>query len=1348
MASNSKLKVFLAGRVALESDGVVLDEAYFPGRQGRLLFAYLVAEQGRPVPRDELADALWREAPPATSDKALSVLASKLRGLLAEVGVDGTKALTSAFGAYRLNLPAGTWVDVIAAADALRDAEASLAADDLDRAKAVATQAASLARPTFLPGEEGAWVDGKRRELTDILRRALSCLAEACLRSGDAAEAANWAEETIALEPYRETGYRQLMTAHAAAGNRAEALRVYEQCRQLLATELGAYPSPETESVYRELLEQPTSEPSAATPQTMPAQLLDRDPLGSEAPVPTAAPRSKARATRERDASGAVEALASREERKVVTVLFADLVEFTATAERLDPEDVRAFLMPYYAHIRSELERFGGRVEKFIGDAVMALFGAPESHEDDPERAVRAALAIRDWLAQQGGPQKVRIAVGTGEAHVTLGARASEGEPVAVGDVVNTAARLQAAAPVNGILVGEQTFRATRYAIEYREAEPVAAKGKREPQRVWEAVRALAQPGVDLSRHLSPFVGRERELAVLRERLSWAASQRSAQLVTILGVPGIGKTRLLSELQQAAALTDESLTWRQGRSLPYGDGVTFWALKEIVKAEAGVLERDSAEKVERKLANAVEQVTDDPGEAERILTSLGVLLGLGGEESTAGDRAEAFAAWRDFVGALADRRPLVLAFEDLHWADEGLLDFVDELVDRVSDVPLLVVATARPELLRRRSGWAGGKPNAVTISLSPLSDSETARLITTLLEQPVGHAEPQAALLARVGGNPLYAEQFCRMLLERGDLDELPETVQGIIAARIDALAHEQKQLLQDAAVVGKVFWAGALEAIAGISRLRAEELLYTLERSEFVQRARRSSVAGDIEYAFRHVLLRDVAYGQIPRGGRAERHRLAAEWFESLGRPEDHAELLAHHYLAALEYAGAAGEDIAILAELAAQALHRAGLRAIRLSANERAVEHFSRAIAVMGQLPETDKRSSKEAELQLQLGVALFARRGLGAPEVERAYTRATELMMGSAPVAEQFPAHFGLSIYHGHRGNFGVSVRLVERLTKLASEGDDAMKLQALHARWMNSLFSGRIEDAVAAADAGRAIYRPETHHSLSYLYGNHDPCVCALALEALAFALRGESVQAVSQMHEAIALGEALGHAATLAQPLTQLPWAHQINGDAGEALLASEQALAFEDEVIHPQFFGIAHAMRGWALSRMGRDKEGIAELETAFADELRASHIWAGMIGGFLAEVHLGQGRHDAARALLDQMRSLTGSMGTYFFEPELLRIEAEWLRLAGQEADARRLLLQSIEIARQHGSWALAVRSGLALQRPLSAEHETDLNLLEELCERLPPDNDTDYGREARTLLGQDVTSPVQPGP
>jgi DNA-binding SARP family transcriptional activator len=1296
------LEFRVLGPVEVVHDGVAMR---IGSPTQRTLLALLLMHPNEVVSTDRIVDVLWPDNPPEARRK-LWFHVSKLRGLLGPGGGENDRGgiLATRPTGYALRIDS----DQLDAArfERLTSSARSLLEDEPARAGETVRRALALWRGK--PFEDVLHEDAVSSEvarLDELRLKAVEDRLDADLALGRAGEVIPQLEMLVAENPFREHLRAKLMVALYRAGRQAEALAAYRQAQRTLDVELGIAPSEELKELHR--------------------RILGQDPaLGGRHP-PTSRPA------------------ASREERKVVTVFFADLVDFTASAERHDPEDIRAFLMPYYVHIRSELERFGGSVEKFIGDAVMALFGAPVAHEDDPERAVRAALAIRDWLAEQDGPQQARIAVATGEAHVTLGALATEGEPVAVGDVVNTAARLQAAAPVNGVLVGEQTFRATRHAIEYREAEPVAARGKSTPIRVWEAIGVLAQPGVDPSRHHSPFVGRERELGALQERLAWAASERLPQLVTILGVPGIGKTRLVSELQQAAAAADQPLRWRQGRSLPYGDGVSFWALGEMVKSEAGILESDPTEKVERKLRNAVRRIVEDPGEADQIARYLGALLGLGGEEAATADRrGDTFAAWRHFLEVLADDRLLVLVFEDLHWADDALLDFVDELVDRVGSVPILVVATARPELLERRPGWAGGKPSALTISLPPLSESETTRLVAELLERPVVPAERQTALLARIGGNPLYAEQFCRILVEHGRLEELPETLHGIVAARLDALADVEKRLLQAAAVVGNVFWVGALEAIGGISRRDADELLHALVRREFVQRARRSSVSGDIEYAFRHELLRDVAYDEIPRGGRAERHRRAADWINSLGRPEDHAELLAHHYLAALEYAAATGEDVALLVQQAGQALHRAGLRAIRLSANERAAEHFSHAIALMQRLPEGDERSRTEAELQLQLGVALLALRGLGAPEVERAYTRATELMMGSAPAAEQFPAQFGLSIYHGHRGDFGRSMRLVERLTELASQGDDSMRLQALHARWMNTLWSGRIEDAVAAADEGWAIYRAASHHPTSFLYGNHDPGVCALALQALAFALRGASVRAVNQMHEAIALSETLGHAATLAQPLTQLPWALQINGDAEAALLASERALALEDEVVHPQFFGIAHAMRGWALSCLGRDDEGVAELERALADELRSSDIWAAMIGTLLAEVHLRHDRREAARDVLDNMLSLTQSMPRYFYKPELLRVEAEWLRLAGREADARRNLFQSIKTARQHGSWALAIRAALALARAPSVEDEADLKLLGELWERLPIDNDTDYGSETRALLGQPVAT------
>ena len=610
----------------------------------------------------------------------------------------------------------------------------------------------------------------------------------------------------------------------------------------------------------------------------------------------------------------------------------------------MDPEDVSALLSHYHARVRAELERFGGTVEKFIGDAVVALFGAPVAHEDDPERAVRAALAIRDWTA--GEPDlHVRLAVNTGEALVALGARPEAGEGMASGDVVNTAARLQAAAPVDGILVGEQTYRATRDVIVYRDAEPVGAKGKAEPVPVWVAIEPRSRVASERG-HAARLVGRSEELDVLTEALARVKRQRSPQLVTVVGVPGIGKSRLVYELRRAIETHGDLVTWHRGRALPYGEAVTFGPVAEIVKAQAEILDSDVAAVADQKLAAAV--AVADPPERERVANQLRPLVGLGGAGGSSEERRpEAFAAWRRFFEALAEQRPLVLVLEDLHWADDGVLDFVDHLVEWATGVPILVVCTARPELLTRRPGWAGGKSNATTISLSPLSDVHTAKLLGDLLRRSVLPAETQTTLLAAAGGNPLYAEQFARILSEsRAATPELPETVQAIIAARIDALPPAEKALLQDSAVVGGVFWLGAVGAVGGLDTWQAEELLHALERKEFVRRERRSSVADDGEYAFQHLLVRDVAYGEIPRAARADKHARAAAWIESLGRAEDHAESVAHHYLSALELARAAGHDASGLEEHARRAFRNAGDHASALFTYGAALEFYESAL------------------------------------------------------------------------------------------------------------------------------------------------------------------------------------------------------------------------------------------------------------------------------------------------------------------------------------------------------------------------------------------------------------------
>ena len=398
-----------------------------------------------------------------------------------------------------------------------------------------------------------------------------------------------------------------------------------------------------------------------------------------------------------------------RQERKVVTVLFCDLVGFTARAERLDPEDVQAILAPYHARLRHELERHGGTVEKFIGDAVMALFGAPISREDDPERAIRAGLAIRDYAIEDG--IELRIGITTGEALISLDASAAEGEGMASGDVVNTAARLQASAPINGILTDEPTYRSTRTVVDFRSRDDLRAKGKSEPVPVWEVVDARSRFGSDVTHDARiRLVGREIELGLLRDAFGRARDERIPQLVTIVGVPGIGKSRLVHEMSRIVDAEKDMIRWRQGRSVSYGDGAAFWALAEIVKAQAGILEQDDAAAAGDRLRETIGSAIEDPVQARWVESHLRPLIGLETDEGFGGDRrGEAFAAWRRALEAFAEDRPLVLVFEDLHWADDALLDFLDELVGWLTDVPLLVIGTARPELLERRPGWGGGK---------------------------------------------------------------------------------------------------------------------------------------------------------------------------------------------------------------------------------------------------------------------------------------------------------------------------------------------------------------------------------------------------------------------------------------------------------------------------------------------------------------------------------------------------------------------------------------------------------------------------------------------------------------
>ena len=600
--------------------------------------------------------------------------------------------------------------------------------------------------------------------------------------------------------------------------------------------------------------------------------------------------------------------LVARQERKRVTVLVAEL------SGPSDPEELGRAIEPALARARAVLAGLGATVQPLFSNALIGIFGAPRAHEDDSERAVRAGAALVEGAAEDG--LTARVGVAAGDALVTI-----EGERVEVtGEVVTAASRLQAQAASNEVALAPSVDRAE-----------VLAEGR-----------------------TVPFVGRRHELDLLERTFERVVAGDVAQLVTIVGEPGAGKTRLAEELRLLLE-TRESHTWLSGRCLPYGDGVTFWALGEVVKGAGGILESDDATTSARKLAELVAQDEDHAW----LMRNLAPLVGISSESVS-----QSLAAWSRLLEILVERRPLVLMFEDMHWADPALVRFVEELVDEAAGVPLLVVCTARLDFLDRHASWAGGKRNAVTVALPPLDEEQTRSVARAVLDG----GEPSSALVARAGGNPLFAQELAR--IEAIEETALPESLEAVISARLDTLAPDAKAIAMDAAVVGEVFWPGAVAALAGIEEPAVEEQLQWLVSADVVRRARHSAVGGQREYIFLHILVRDVAYDQIPRASRACKHIAAATWIEQLAgeRAVDHAEQIAHHYLLALELDRALGEDTRELSRSLSQWLVLAAERAFQLDVS--ASEQFCRRALEL--VEDDDQRVAPLLGLALAAGEA----------------------------------------------------------------------------------------------------------------------------------------------------------------------------------------------------------------------------------------------------------------------------------------------------------------------------------------------------------------------------------------
>jgi predicted ATPase/class 3 adenylate cyclase len=649
--------------------------------------------------------------------------------------------------------------------------------------------------------------------------------------------------------------------------------------------------------------------------------------------------------------------------------MFADLVGFTTVAEARDAEEVRDLLTRYFDTCRSLVDRYGGVIEKFIGDAVMAVWGTPLTNEDDAERAVRAALELTEAviaLGEEVGIPTLRARAGvlTGEAAVSLDAT---NQGMVAGDIVNTASRIQAAAKPGTVLVGDDTMHVTQSAIEYEAAGAHEVKGKAQPIILWRAVRVVGLLGgtVRASEIEPPFTGRDSELRLTKQLYHAAADERRPHLVSVIGIGGIGKSRLAWEFEKYIDGLAGDVWWHRGRCLAYGDGVTFWALAEMVRGRAGILEDEENATAMPKLRAALEEHIPDADERRFVEPRVAQLLGM--EAGGHGDQENLFSAWRIFFERLADTDPTILVFEDLHWADDALLDFVEYLLDWSRDRPIFILTTARPELLERRPTWGAAKRSFTSLFLEPLTAPQLERLLEgAVTGMP---AELRAQILERSEGIPFYAVETVRMLIDRGLLErkgsayqptapietlDVPSSLQALIAARLDHLEGEERRVLQDASVLGRTFTVPGLQAVSGLGRAELQPILASLARKEILSLRTDPLSPERGQFGFLQDLVRRVAYEMMSKRDRRPRHVAAADHLIAVAGDEDEdvIEVIASHLLDAYQAAPDA-DDAPAVRQRAHEAQVRAGERAASLGANLAAQRYFERAATM------TDERA-----------------------------------------------------------------------------------------------------------------------------------------------------------------------------------------------------------------------------------------------------------------------------------------------------------------------------------------------------------------------------------------------------
>jgi class 3 adenylate cyclase/DNA-binding SARP family transcriptional activator/tetratricopeptide (TPR) repeat protein len=1279
----------MTDRLAIEANGVRLDEQRFPGRQGRILFAYLAVQHGRPVPRDELAELLWGGDLPATWEKALRVLTTKLRALLEECGIDGSTTLRSAFGCYQLTLPADAWIDVDAAVTALERGEAALAGRGLDEARAEASTAAELARGVFLPGEDGRWIEDQRRDLRDVLVRALECLRDAALAEGEFGNAVRYAAEITELEPFRETSYRALMKAHVAAGNPAEALRVYERCRRFLADELGAYPSPESKAVYLEILRNSPgssdSEIEGLAPDARRAEPPPQDDepprrgRGKVAPVIAGAllvggkcddcGANLPQYSKFCPACGhAVEATPSpstytprhlREqilairsaiegERKQVSVLFCDIVRSPELAAQAGKEYHRV-VDRFFALALAEIHRYEGTVNQFLGDGFMALFGAPIAHEDHARRAAHAALAVKER-------SDIDVRIGINSGSVVVGAIGDDlrMDYTASGDTTVLAARLHGAARPGDVLVSTATAAYLRGYFDLQETEPVTV-GERTVHTLRVVGRGPRTSPIDEThQQLTPLSGRDEELESLRRALH-SAARGQGQVIGISGEPGLGKSRLAHELRLAAEADTVAL---QGRCLPFGTAVPYLPVLDLVRQACGIAPDDDRESVAAKIGTTLEELRMDPDFGAYLHHVLDVtsadaqLVAL--ESATIKGRT--FEALRMLLLATAGR-PLLVVIEDAHWIDRTSEEFLTELVDELPSVPVLLLATYRPGY---NPPWLG-KSFVTQIALRPLSREAGERIVVAILGDT---NDATARIVGRGEGNPFFLEELARAARQQSDSSSdgsVPTTVQDVLAARIDGLDAGDKSAVRVASVLGREFSLDLLESVwDGDGPL--VPALDELKRREFLHEQHGGT---ERTFVFKHALTRDVAYDGLLEDRRRSLHARAGAAVERsyAGRLHEKYELLAFHYSRSSER------------ERAADYLELANRKAAAQHAMEEALGYFYQALAILEDLPDSEENRRRRLTLVLD--------QTAGFHYLHR-HEEYHELLLRHEPLAlEQSDPGLHGAFYQrlAHRqlvfGEF-------EQARETASQALELCERSGNHE--YAALAAGGVQWAhMLLGEYGRA--HRYTKRTLEHLAVSFEPMAYMFARSgaALTYMMAGRWEAALHEVDEAVATGTERSDAGIVSfcnaigalVCVEKRDWATAI--DYGNAAKETAPTVYFR---------GFAFGFLAPALCHTGAVDEGLPVLEQIVPMAKAARHelAWT-FLAPRLADAYLTAGDHARARQTLLEIHGAAASRGANFFLGASGRCLAE-LDLAQGDAEEAVLRLEAaIKTLRASGS-------------------------------------------------------------